>query len=76
MSNLRLQYEIQLDQAIKIARFKRIELDLVMVTHPNRETRISILGHAISRAMYDLWKQKGSNVIKLCVVDKTGKVVL
>jgi hypothetical protein len=76
MSNLRLQYEIQLDQAIKIARFKRIELDLVMVTHHTRETRISILGHAISRAMYDLWKQKGSNVRKLCVVDKTGKVVL
>ena len=76
MHNLRLQYEIQLDQAIKIARFKRIELDLDIDTHPTRETRISILGDAISRAMYELWKQIGSYVRKLCVVDKTGKVVL
>jgi hypothetical protein len=76
MSNLRLQYEIQLDAAIRTARFKRIELDLVMVTHATRETRISILGNAISRAMYEVWKQKGSNVRKLCVVDKTGKVVV
>lgn len=76
MSNLRLQYEIQLHAAILTARFKGIELDLVMVTHPTRETRISILGNAISRAMYEVWKQKGSNVKKLCVVDKTGKVVV
>ena len=76
MSNLRLQYEIQLDTAILTAQFKGIELDLVMVTHPTRETRISILGNAISRAMYEVWKQKGSNVRKLCVVGKTGKVVV
>jgi len=76
MSNLRMQYEIQIDRAIRTARFKDIELDIVMVTHPTRETRISILGNAISRAMYEVWKQKGSNVRKLCVVDKTGKVVV
>jgi hypothetical protein len=76
MSNLRMQYEIQIDQAIRTAIFKGIELDIVMVTHPNYPTRISILGNAISRAMYEVWKQKGSNVRKLCVVDKNGNIVV
>jgi hypothetical protein len=68
MLTLREQFEYQLDKAKVAASYKGIDLDIVMVTKPNCPTRISVLGNAISRAAYSIWKQQGYNVRKLCVV--------
>lgn len=76
MHTLREQFEIQLRNAQLAARYKKIELDIVMVTHPKCATRISVLGNAISRAAYDMWRQDGSNVRKLLVVDANGNIVV
>lgn len=76
MHTLREQFDIQLRNAQLTARYKKIELDIVMVTHPKYAARISVLGNAISRAAYDLWRQDGSNVRKLLVVDANGNIVV
>jgi hypothetical protein len=68
MSDLRSQFDIQLAKAQIAANFKGINLDLVMVKHKGRQTRISVLGNAISRAAYSCWKNQGSNVRLLRVV--------
>ena len=76
MHTLREQFEIQMHDAKLIAKYKGIELDIVMVTSPKHTTRISILGNAISRAAYQLWKENGSNVRKLLVVNAQGEIEL
>lgn len=76
MHTLREQFEIQLHNAKLAAKYKGIELDIVMVRNPKYPTRISILGNAISRAAYQLWKENGSNVRKLLVVKARGEIVL
>jgi hypothetical protein len=76
MHTLREQFDIQLRNAQLTAQYKGIELDIVMVTHPKYETRIGILGNAISRAAYDMWRKDGSNVRKLLVVDTNGNIVV
>jgi hypothetical protein len=76
MQTIREQFEIQLQKAKLAAKYKGIELDIVMVTNPKYATRISVLGNAISRAAYQLWKENGSNVRKLLVVNAQGEIVL
>ena len=76
MHTLREQFDIQLRNAKLTAKYKKIELDIVMVTHPDYATRISVLGNAISRAAYDMWKQDGSNVRKLLVINSKGEIAV
>lgn len=73
--SIREQFNAQIYTAKITAMIKGIELDIVMVTHPDYDTRISIIGNAINRAAYEVWKNKGCNVRKLCIVDKNGKIL-
>jgi len=76
MHTLREQFDIQLRNAKLTAKYKKIELDIVMVTHPDYATRISVLGNAISRAAYKSWKEDGSNVRKLLVINANGEIAV
>lgn len=76
MYTLREQFNYQLEVAKITAKFKGIDLDIVMVTHPKYETRISIIGDAINPAACEVWKKQGQNVKKLLTVGVDGQIVL
>jgi len=68
MMNTREQFEAQKKLAQITANFKGIELDLVLVKHKGYATRVSVLGNAISRAAYELWRMDGSRVRRICTI--------
>ena len=74
-TKLREEFEHQCDLACQTAKFHGIPLDVVLVRHPrSRDSpRISILGNAISRAAYELWRADGSQVRLLRIYDKDGQ---
>ncbi len=75
MSTLREQFEAQCKQAAFTSAFYSIDLDIVMVRHKGYATRISILGNAINRAAYHVWRADGSQVRLLCIYNAEGKQV-
>lgn len=67
MRSIREQFEIQCKQAATVSNWYGITVDVVLVRHRNRDpSRISVVGNAISRAAYDMWRRDGSNVRLLC----------
>lgn len=74
MHTLREQFDIQCRMAATKAKHYGRELDAVIVRHKGYLTRISIIGNAISRSAYELWRADGSNVRCLCVFDEHGNL--
>lgn len=67
MQSIREQFEIQCKHAAMVSDWHGITVDVVLVRHRNRDpSRVSVVGNAISRAAYDLWRRDGSNVRLLC----------
>ena len=67
MRSVREQFEVQCRLAAQTSAFYGSTLDVVLVRHRDGSpSRVSILGNAISRAMYSVWRDCGSNVRLLC----------
>lgn len=66
MQTIREQYDIQCRRAAIVSDWHRKTVDVVLVRHKGYSTRVSVIGNAISRAAYAIWRQDGSNVRLLC----------
>lgn len=72
-STLREQFDHQCRLAATIAGFRGIELDVVLVRHRNGDKScISIIGNAINRAAYEIWRSDGSQVRTLRIYNCKG----
>ena len=71
---VRQQFDTQCRIASITAKFYGIVLDVVIVRSPGHNTRISIIGNAISRAAYDIWKADGSQVRLLRIYGPDGEI--
>jgi hypothetical protein len=66
MMSVREQYKRQCKLAASASALYGTTLDVVLVRHRDgSESRVSVLGNAISRAAYDIWRED-SNVRLLC----------
>lgn len=73
MITLKEQFDAQCSTARLVAMFNKIEVDVVIVKHRNKDrSRISILGNAISRAHIGIWRADGSQVRILCHYGPSG----
>ncbi len=76
MKILREQFEYQCKLAATTAGFYGIELDVVIVRHLNGDrSRISILGNAISRSSYEIWRADNSQVRTLRIYNCKGNQI-